>query len=151
MRTAVLASLLMAWPMTHAGSVVVPAWFNCVLGVPGPNHGVVTDVTRKGSTFEIFSEWGAYYSFRGSGTVVKGRLVVRGCATYVDRVVEGCDESRPPVSETVKLPLRRPPVQELDKALERGERIPLRGPNDAQRLAARCEEIVERAEKKEQR
>jgi hypothetical protein len=144
MRTAVLAIVALASSTAWAAAPYEGSWFTCVFEMAGRvNPWSLQTISFEHDELRVFSEWGSKYSFSGSARAEGKELVIRGCSYYVDQPMDSCDPQNPPIAERLKLPLHRKPPSNLDAALKRGESIFFSSPAQFERLARRCESLIE--------
>ena len=118
-------------------------WFTCIVEMAGRrNPYSVQTIRSEGGELKVFAEWGTKYWLAGTARVEGKTLVIRGCPYYVDQPMD-CDPARPPVSDRLKLPMHRKPPANVDAALRRGQPIAITSPAAFNRLAERCEEVVD--------
>lgn len=119
-------------------------WVTCHPDMVGQrNPYTLSSIEREGFGYVVRNEWGVAYSFSGRAAVVGGELVVRGCTYYRGELTNGCDDENPPIVSASKIAVSEPKTDvEIDNAL--GSSLAIRTDGHAwQKLAARCEEIVE--------
>jgi len=102
MRTYTIALLLAASVSSPKAADFAGLWFSCAPDRQAPDPFVLLEIKRAGAGYRWLAEWGSPYSANGTGSVVDGKLVLRGCKTNRGKAVDGCDTSKPPVFLSLK-------------------------------------------------
>lgn len=124
-------------------------WFTCIPEMVGRRSPFsLLSIKREGENFVVGNEWGENYSFSGRATMVGTELLVLGCSFFRGDPMDNCDVNNPPITSTMKPPSSRTRPINLDKALRLSEPISTNTATEWQRLADRCEEIIEALENK---
>lgn len=122
-------------------------WLTCIPEIAGRAPYSLYSIEREGSGYQVSKEWGQAYSSSGRATRVGKAWVLRGCTYYRGEPTDNCDPENPPIVSknfTSPKPMK---ARNVTTAFRRGEAIRT-SDGSWQKLAARCEEFVQKLEEK---
>jgi hypothetical protein len=119
-------------------------WYACdVVLVDGPYFDSI-QISKTGSSYDVFQEQRLHWSFIGRGKLVNGQLHVKGCHYYDEKAADGCDASNPPLESKFKKSEFKRKHKNLDVAIAKGEWIRVgRKDGELDELRRKCRELAE--------
>jgi hypothetical protein len=144
----ILALLILAGHglVSFAAEPLEGVWLTCIPEIGRTPYNLYT-IEREGSGYRVSSEWGQMYSSSGRAMRVSGSWVLRQCTYYRGEPTDSCDPQDPPIISknfTSPKPMK---ARNITTAFRRGEFIKTDGAS-WQKLAAQCEEFVQKLEEK---
>ncbi|WP_431095579.1 hypothetical protein [Polaromonas aquatica] len=131
---------------SFAGEPVEGVWLTCIPEIGRTPYSLYS-VERDGDGYRVSSEWGQMYSSSGRVTRVNGSWALRECTYYRGEPTNSCDPQNPPIVSmnfTSPKPMK---ARDITTAFRRREAI-MAIDGSWQKLAAQCEEFVQKLEGK---
>ena len=140
----VLIALAFTPSVAFSEDTFVGSWFACYVEFGNsPRGSSVLQIDKKDSIYSVLIQDGSPKSYFGSGKLVRGQLLVRGCNYYRDEAVDGCDVKKPPLNFRLKKSDLKRKYKNLNLSLKKSEWILMKTEQSLDTLMARCNQLAD--------